>query len=259
MPRIPIRTEPYTSPARQQRHYKAKRDRTLKQLGSASHINGSQFAIILVNAKGDVETYGSELFKPRLTDWFDEAVKTEARRILFDEQKRKASLPQESQRLVEVELAADEDAELYHVSSDVLAFGADLSPPPAYLNTIHEYPVTKPEIVTPTSSPAKSARPSPPHLSPVDVELANRLFQNAALEAAEVTPNTGLVPFTPSTLVGSAASPGGTDTTTSALDEWFCNKFHVLQQNTCKLVAKCWIKVYRISSTISERILMYPL
>ena len=55
MPRIPIRIEPYSSPSKQHRHYKSKRDQVLRALGKAAYINGSQFALLLVSARGDVE------------------------------------------------------------------------------------------------------------------------------------------------------------------------------------------------------------
>ena len=54
MPRIPVRVEPYSSPSKQHRHYKSKRDQVLRSLGKAAYINGSQFALLLVSARGDV-------------------------------------------------------------------------------------------------------------------------------------------------------------------------------------------------------------
>ena len=70
MPRIPIRIEPYSSPSKQHRHYKSKRDQVLRALGKAAYINGSQFALLLVSARGDVETYASEALQNRLDPWF---------------------------------------------------------------------------------------------------------------------------------------------------------------------------------------------
>ncbi|PWN48800.1 hypothetical protein IE53DRAFT_176558 [Violaceomyces palustris] len=70
MPRIPVRVEPYSSPSRQHRHYKNKRDQVLRALGKAAYINGSHFAIMWVSARGDVETYASEALQGRLEDWF---------------------------------------------------------------------------------------------------------------------------------------------------------------------------------------------
>ncbi|SPO28229.1 uncharacterized protein UTRI_04628_B [Ustilago trichophora] len=70
MPRIPVRVEPYSSPSRQHRHYKNKRDQVLRALGKAAYINGSHFAIMWVSARGDVETYASQALQSRLDDWF---------------------------------------------------------------------------------------------------------------------------------------------------------------------------------------------
>lgn len=70
MPRIPVRVEPYSSPTKQHRHYKSKRDQVLRALGKAAYINGSQFALLLVSARGDVETYASEALQSRLDPWF---------------------------------------------------------------------------------------------------------------------------------------------------------------------------------------------
>lgn len=70
MPRIPVRTEPYTSPSRQHRHFKNKRDQVLRALGKAAYINGSHFAIMWVSARGDVETYASEALQGNLEEWF---------------------------------------------------------------------------------------------------------------------------------------------------------------------------------------------
>lgn len=82
MPRIPVRVEPYSSPSKQHRHYKCKRDQVLRALGKAAYINGSQFAIMWVSARGDVETYASDAFQGRLDDWFEgTGIADEARRL----------------------------------------------------------------------------------------------------------------------------------------------------------------------------------
>lgn len=224
MPRIPTRLEPYSSPARQQRHYKSKRDRTLKALGSASYINGSQFAVILVNAKGEVESFASELFKPKLGEWFDQAVKEEASRIVLDEKSNRASASKHQP--IEVEIA-DEDGAVYSVSGDILADHADIY-------------ATSHSGLTPDGSPCptptRSRRPAP-QLSTVDVALANQLFTSGTDTDDILTPSSTLAPSTTETAVSYIT------VSNTALDEWFCNQFHRLQQTTTKLVAKCWIKV----------------
>lgn len=70
MPRIPVRVEPYSSPSKQHRHYKSKRDQVIRALGKAAYINGSQFALLLVSARGDVETFASDALQGRMDDWF---------------------------------------------------------------------------------------------------------------------------------------------------------------------------------------------
>jgi hypothetical protein len=94
MPRIPVRTQPvcpplstlivqYSSPSRQHRHFKNKRDQILRALGKASYINGSHFAILWVNSRGESETYASEVFQSKLANWFNAQVLEEARRLVL--------------------------------------------------------------------------------------------------------------------------------------------------------------------------------
>ena len=89
MPRIPTRTEPYTSPSRQHRHYKTKRDLILRSLGKASYINGCQFAVTFISARGDVETYGSEICSERLNELFDRTVLDEIASRVRDASERR--------------------------------------------------------------------------------------------------------------------------------------------------------------------------
>lgn len=94
MPRIPIRVEPYSSPAKQHRHYKCKRDQVLRALGKAAYINGSQFAILLVSARGDVETYASDALQDHLDDWFMKSgVAEEARQLTLENVPERRNAP----------------------------------------------------------------------------------------------------------------------------------------------------------------------
>lgn len=89
MPRIPVRTEPYSSPSRQHRHFKNKRDQVLRALGKSAYINGSQFAIMWVAASGQTETYASEAFQGRLEDWFENSgIKQEGKRLVLERKAR---------------------------------------------------------------------------------------------------------------------------------------------------------------------------
>jgi Protein of unknown function (DUF2841) len=72
----------YSSPSRQHRHFKNKRDQILRALGKASYINGSHFAILWVNSRGESETYASEVFQSKLANWFHTSLLDEARRLV---------------------------------------------------------------------------------------------------------------------------------------------------------------------------------
>lgn len=94
MPRIPVRIEPYTSPSRQHRHFKNKRDQVLRALGKAAYINGSHFAIMWVSARGDAETYASEALQGRLDDWFVKSgISDEAQKLVIGAQGHRRSNP----------------------------------------------------------------------------------------------------------------------------------------------------------------------
>lgn len=73
-----------TSPQRQLRHFRLKRSQILCALGKSSFINGSQFAILLVEPSGDSEVFGSGAFKGRLGTsggWFANGLLGEAREL----------------------------------------------------------------------------------------------------------------------------------------------------------------------------------
>ncbi|WFD23142.1 hypothetical protein MEQU1_001828 [Malassezia equina] len=94
MPRIPVRVEPYSSPTKQHRHYKSKRDQVLRALGKAAYINGSQFALLLVSARGDVETYASDALQNRLDPWFVQSgIAQEARELARSTRAKRAKPP----------------------------------------------------------------------------------------------------------------------------------------------------------------------
>ena len=73
----------YSSPSRQHRHFKNKRDQILRGLGKASYINGSHFAILWVNSRGETETYASEVFQSKLAVWFNNSLLEEARHLVL--------------------------------------------------------------------------------------------------------------------------------------------------------------------------------
>ncbi|KAG8861453.1 hypothetical protein FRB96_002902 [Tulasnella sp. 330] len=80
--RIPARIKPYQNSARQQRHFKTKRDQSLKALEKAAYIGRSHFAILFVNARGQVECYSTNLLAPKLDDWFNRDVIAQAEELV---------------------------------------------------------------------------------------------------------------------------------------------------------------------------------
>ena len=160
MPRIPVRVEPYSSPSKQHRHYKCKRDQVLRALGKAAYINGSQFAIMWVSARGDVETYASDAFQGRLEDWFKgTGIASEARR-LASAHRTQPLLPPED------EPEADTSAELSISTDDPFLDTWSSMGQNAQLTSedIHT-PVTAPSTSTPvqTNTHATSATAPPAH------------------------------------------------------------------------------------------------
>ncbi|PWN23042.1 hypothetical protein BCV69DRAFT_106245 [Microstroma glucosiphilum] len=125
MPRIPVRTEPYSSPSRQHRHFKNKRDQVLRALGKSAYINGSQFAIMWVAASGQTETYASEAFQGRLEDWFENSgIKQEGKRLVLERKARmSASVTSSSGKsmLAEDDGADDAASQLSDDDSDCAA------------------------------------------------------------------------------------------------------------------------------------------
>src|SRR5271155_2948821 len=87
----------YSSPSRQHRHFKNKRDQILRALGKASYINGSHFAILWVNSRGESETYASEVFQSKLANWFHGQVLEEARRLVLAASDAAAEAKQDQQ------------------------------------------------------------------------------------------------------------------------------------------------------------------
>lgn len=107
MPRIPVRTEPYTSPTRQHRHFKSKRDLILRTLGKSSYINHSQFLICFLSAKGEIETYASEM----LQDSVEEVVDMEALSRLAVQVRERADQKREQLEELQRQRGQDGDEE----------------------------------------------------------------------------------------------------------------------------------------------------
>ena len=134
---------------------------------------------------------------------------------------------------VQVEMTQGAGGGVFTMSGSALAFGD--SPSPSF-----DPSFSFEESSGGFAHPSKPLRGFP-NLAPIDPTLANHAFRTYSDGTlSDIASSISLTSLTPSTgdTAHSFASSG-----TSALDEWFCNKFHLLQQTTCKLVAKCWIKV----------------
>lgn len=119
MPRIPVRTEPYTSPTRQHRHFKSKRDLILRTLGKSSYINHSQFLICFLSAKGEIETYASEMLQDSVEEVLDMEVLSRLAVQVREGADRKREQLEELQRK-RGEEGDEEELEPAEVASQVL-------------------------------------------------------------------------------------------------------------------------------------------
>lgn len=273
MPRIPVRVEPYSSPSRQHRHYKNKRDQVLRALGKAAYINGSHFAIMWVSARGDVETYASEALQTRLDDWFvkggiaDEArqlVKNSARPgapastdvQVFEDSDDEVDEPQEGEDAnVFLDTSASQhDAESCHAKAKpkrgALAPLNTTIANQSFLRSRASWP-TQPwsqddQLAAPKSAPlfpcstlatfAQSRRNennAPRTSTPIVSASARMLSRNSISTCSAST----------SSLQGSPPTVEITLANAAARTAFLELRFGQLQQGVCKTVAKAWIKI----------------
>ncbi|EJU03575.1 hypothetical protein DACRYDRAFT_99183 [Dacryopinax primogenitus] len=242
MPRIPVRTEPYTSPARQQRHYKNKRDQMLRTLGKASYINGSHFAILLVSAKGEVETFASELLKPCLSSWFNGNVVEEARNLAT-----RARTMQQQQAQIEKQAETSPASSLPILTFPPVEEEGDMtledlpeSPSPSRDGSPFSLNGQANNLLRPMLPSRSQSLRVAPKLAALDMDAANMLKYRSNSASYAPSPTSSVPTVSP--------NPVGPGMQTliipmNQLDAWYTDKMHALQQTTCKLVAKCWIKV----------------
>jgi hypothetical protein len=266
MPRIPLRTQPYSSPSRQQRHFKLKRDQILRALGKASYINGSHFAILWVNSRGETETYASDVFKNKLPHWFNPAVLDDATKAALAPRPSKASEDQEN---TSPEMLDDDDSLTWteseqrpgsrhsthsHIHTPLITqalpdiaelpldqlvpqqkFLTQNAPPPEYKRSN-----SAPNPLTLNNTAQSNCFPHQPqsfsrnnHNYPRPRPLnLSRSNSRSALgpDAAMMTPSSA--EYKPLVI-------GDTDEVSVFLE----TRFRQLQQLCCKIVAKAWIKV----------------
>lgn len=203
MPRIPVRIEPYSSPVRQHRHFKTKRDQILKALGKAAYINGSQYMILWVSARGEVETYASSVLQSKMNQWFSYEVIDEARRVVTENPIRQHRRPP-TEADMQYDLEADSPNSLELDDEDNLD---DMMPPKNQAAVSPLVLRDRNRVDAPVSQRKTSKKSNASDRAPV--------------------PNTSTI----------------TLATREAVDEFLEAKFGQIQQNCCKTVAKAWIKV----------------
>ena len=225
MPRIPIRIEPYQSPARKHRHYKNKRDQILRTLGKASYINGSQFAIVWVNARGESETYASGLFQDKLQKWFTDDILADAKQTVKEAmaKRQEAGLSisednKENMGNLQDDLRSwDEDED---IDEDMDGDEMQQQPPPQ-IKLMKQ--LQAPELRRSLSTPNASGLQNQDH--------------EKQLQQQQITIMTKSQPVSPSNM--QCVTVGNTDEVTKFLE----SRIRLLQQLVCKIVAKTWIKV----------------
>ncbi|BFZ59389.1 hypothetical protein YB2330_000398 [Saitoella coloradoensis] len=260
-PRIPVRVEPYSSPARQHRHFKNKRDQILRALGKASYINGSQFAILWVNSRGDSEMYASQVFQQKLSAWFNDQVLAEAKELVAHNSSAETEAKAERMNYEDMfgpagkeedmsgdeELGEDDSMNMEagppKMNFTTAAPKLGVRQPVAYvannqlraqgLRRTFSMPGAMPEVYRPASAAAVAAaaslqlsqsqthRPAPLNLSHTS---------NASLDAG--LPLSGSIEYKPLTI-------GNSDEVTQFME----TRFRQLQQMVCKIVSKAWIKI----------------
>jgi len=208
MPRIPVRTTPYHTLPRCTRHYKSKRDLILRALGKASFINGSQFVIAWISPKGEVDVYASELLQSSVSAKEGgvlerKQLEREAQRIRGEMGKRWEEIRRLEEK-GEAPTMEDEGEEVNEQEVEVEEDGEEIDPD---LTLVEES----------SSDFGLAKRPS---LTPVNMM---------------------------STFSGRASTPAPPMHTLTLnpneVNTYYSIRFAALQQATCKLVVKAWIKV----------------
>ena len=236
MPRIPVRTTPYKDVAPCTRHYKSKKDLTLKGLGKSAFINGSQYVIAFISPKGDVETHASELLQPYLHPRdpvaFPPIINHSALDILALQIKEKtrgrwANL----KRLEELDLARAKDEEEGFVDVEEGDEGEEEE---------EEDEDTKETDFDPDSTLVGS-----------DIDLSSLINDKPVVEARPKVNKKGLkrpsAPANSSALTSRVTTPDPdlfpVSVTLGNVEKYYESRFNTAQQSACKLIAKNWIKI----------------
>lgn len=262
-----VRSTPFRSPRRAAAHFRASRADVLRQLGLASYINGSHFAILMVGPAGDSEVYASEALQQLLDACFSpqllQRAKDAAARVnLRKAQDRSAeetvggdvfgptgaaiAMPQEPLEFDEADDSEDETLarergvpytkkqdsvpSVLHRPSSAAGASADPSSQPAPIQQLPTPSRPQFQSTTPTATPS-----SPPL-------VATRVTRSLSLLNAD-PPN-----LSPS-LSSSAISPSATPTyvphtfNPTTLAAWYTDRFATFPQKVSKTICKLWVKV----------------
>lgn len=209
MPRIPVRTTPYHTLPRCTRHYKSKRDLILRALGKASFINGSQFVIAWISPKGEVDVYASELLQSAVSPKDGGVV---SRKELEREATRVRG---EMNRRWDEIRRMEEAGEAMTMEDD-----AD-EPAEEQEGEDPESDDIDPDRTMVDSTPARPTeykKPSPSGMMST--------FPASGARSSTPTPPMHTLTLAP-----------------TAIENYYGSRFAALQQATCKLVVKSWIKI----------------
>lgn len=223
MPRIPVRTTPYHTLPRCTRHYKSKRDLILRALGKASFINGSQFVIAWISPKGEVDVYASELLQSAVSPkeggvLHRKELEKEAGRIKGEmgrrwEEIRRLEEQGEAPVLEDDGEAAEENDDNDDEDGDktLVEDGSELGSASLSVSLVSDE-LKKPMPAMMSTFPVLASTPA---------SIGNSLTRQS----------TPAPPMHTLTLAP------------DAIDNYYTSRFAALQQATCKLVVKAWIKV----------------
>lgn len=218
MPRIPVRTTPYHTLPRCTRHYKSKRDLILRALGKASFINGSQFVIAWISPKGEVDVYASELLQAAVSVKDGgvlgrQELDREAARVRGEMNRRWEEVRRLEESGEASVMEGDQADEAADVEEDEDVDEAD--PDRTYVEDASSDTPAR-GIFDGLSGMSSLKQPSPTNMM-------------STFSAARST--TPLPPMHTLTLAP------------HAIEDYYTSRFAALQQATCKLVVKAWIKV----------------
>lgn len=218
MPRIPVRTTPYHLLPRCTRHYKSKRDLILRLLGKASFINGSQFVIAWVSPRGEVDVFASDLLQSAISPKDGapvvdkKAIEREATRIKPEMVKRWEEIKRLEAAGKAPTLEDEDDAAVEQEEAD--EDGDEENAEADRTLVDHATPLKfEHQNAAPSSSSLK--RPSPTRM----------MSSFSVARASTPAPPMHTITLAP-----------------DAIEEYYEARFTALQQATCKLVVKAWIK-----------------